>query len=252
MIKPFLSYKTLTYGRVSFLQEALHSFLIQDYPDSLREMVIVNDYPLQELVFDHPRVKIYNLDRTFDFIGEKENFTIERCSGELIVTADDDDVALAGHSNNIAKYWRKGATLLRWGRGAYYNEPGITSLTEMGNSGMVYSKEAWEQIGKSPVMNAGGDMELVMRLKKLGNDKVVLASPPDEEISWFYMWGGRGFHQSGAGTDDGKRPNIVQRHTKYIESLRKKGEIPTGRIVLQPRWNHDYQTMLNKYINGRK
>jgi len=56
----------ITYGRVEFLEESLHSFLIQDYPE--KELVIVNDYPLQKLVFDHPQVRIYNLDETFKTI----------------------------------------------------------------------------------------------------------------------------------------------------------------------------------------
>ena len=73
-----ISCKCITYGRVDTLEEALYSFLIQEYQGD-SELVIVNDYPLQKLHFDHPRVKIFNLDTTFETIGDKENFAIENC-----------------------------------------------------------------------------------------------------------------------------------------------------------------------------
>jgi cellulose synthase/poly-beta-1,6-N-acetylglucosamine synthase-like glycosyltransferase len=238
----------ITYGRVEFLEEALHSFLIQDYPGK-KELVIVNDYPLQKLVFDHPDVTIYNLDETFKTIGEKENYAIERCSGELIAVWDDDDVALSNHLSNIAKFWRPDANILHWENGVFYNEPNITSIMGLGNSGIVYSKKAWEAIGKSPIQNAGGDMTLVVALQNLGRQGVVLASPPNKECSWFYMWGGRGYHQSGQGTDTEGKPNIIQRHSEYIEDLRKKNLIPTGDIQLNPHWNKDYAQMLKDYVN---
>lgn len=245
---PLISCKMITYGRVEFLEESLHSFLIQDYPGE-KELVIVNDYPLQKLVFDHPQVKIYNLDETFETIGEKENYAIERCSGEIIAVWDDDDVALSNHLSNIVKFWKPDTNILHWENGVFYNEPNITNIMGLGNSGIVYSKKAWEAIGRSPIENAGGDMTLVVALHNLGRDKVVLASPPDEECSWFYMWGGRGYHQSGQGTDVEGRPNIIQRHSAYIEDLRKKNLIPTGDIQLNPHWNKDYAQMLKDYVS---
>jgi len=246
---PFISCKCITYSRVNLLEEAIESFLKQDYPSDRCELVIVNDYPLQTLIFDHPQVKIYNLNETFPTIGDKENYAIERCSGELIAVWDDDDVALPNHLSNIAKFWKEDASILHWERGVFYNEPNITKIMGLGNSGIVYSKKAWEEIGKSPIENAGGDMTLVVALQNLGRHKVVLASPPDEECSWFYMWGGRGYHQSGMGTDTPDKPNIIQRHSDYIEDLRIKGKIPTGYVQLIPHWNKDYVQMLKDYIS---
>ena len=71
-----ISCKMITYGRVEFLEESLQSFLNQDY-DGEKELVIVNDYPQQKLIFDHPEVRIINLDYTFETIGQKENFAVE-------------------------------------------------------------------------------------------------------------------------------------------------------------------------------
>jgi hypothetical protein len=117
----------------------------------------------------------------------------------------------------------------------------------VGNSGIVYSKDAWERIGKSPLENAGGDMTLTNRIHALGGKRDV--KMPDSEASWFYMWGGRGYHQSGMGTDDGSRPDIIKRHSAHVEEKRKAGNIPTGDIHLVPTWKHDYIQMLKEYVN---
>jgi hypothetical protein len=211
----------------------------------------VNDYPQQKLIFDHPQVTIYNLDETFTTIGEKENYAIERCSEDLIAVWDDDDVALSNHLSNIAKHWKEDTNIIHWETGVFYNEPSITAIKGIGNSGIVYSKKVWEQIGRSPIENAGGDMTLVNKIHALGRQHVVDVKMPDSEASWFYMWGGRGYHQSGQGTDVPGKPNIIQRHSDHIESLRKAGKIPTGDVHLNPHWNKDYAQMLKDYVSKR-
>ncbi len=246
-----ISFRCPTYGRVAFLEEALQSFLLQEENDA--ELVIVNDYPLQTLIFDHPQVRIFNLKETFPIIGEKENFTIEQCKGDLIGTFDDDDIAMPWHLKNIKKYFTPGTNILHWGRGVYYNEPVITQVTTITNAGMVFSKDAWERAGRSPLMNAGGDTEFAKNMHKLGG--VTNAYPPTNEESYFYRWSlptnGGVFHQSGAGYDVPGRPNIVQRHGAFIEGLRIKGIIPTGDIVLKPKWRHDYKKMLYDFNEKR-
>lgn len=246
------SLRTPTYGRVHTLKECLHSFLIQDYEESEFELVIVNDYPLQKLHFDHPRVKIFNLDKTFDTIGEKENFTIENCSGERIITWDDDDIALSNHLKNIDKFWQDDTNILFWATAAYYNEPNITSLCPVGNSGMVFSKKAWERVGKSPILNAGGDMVFANSIKRLDTTKIVFATPDNKDVSWFYRWSlpsGPGvYHQSGMGNDTEDRENVVKRNAQHVEYHRKMGNIPTGDIYLKPSWKLDYQQILNDFV----
>lgn len=248
---PMISCKMITYGRVDTLVEALHSFLIQDYPEDKCELIIVNDCPFQTLVFDHPQVKIFNLKETFPTIGEKENYAIERCKGELIAVWDDDDIALSNHLSNIAHYYEDDVNIIHWANGVYYNTPNITALTTLGNSGVVYTKDAWLKIGGSPIMNAGGDMVLVKAIQALPG-KTILASPEDKYVSWFYMWGGRGYHQSGMGTDTPDRDNIITRHSKFIENERRNKRIPEGNINLIPKWKYDYQEMLNNFIKTNK
>lgn len=248
----FISCKCITYGRVNTLEESIMSFLKQDYPSDRCELIIVNDYPLQTLIFDHPQIKIFNLEDTFSTIGDKENLAVHLCKGDIIAVFDDDDIALPNHLSNIAKFWKEDTNLLHWQKGVFYNNESITDIIPIGNSGIAYSKKAWELIGRSPIENAGGDMTMVVKLHNLGRDKVILANPDDKDVSWFYRWGGIDvYHQSGQGTDTPDRPNIIQRHSLYIEEQRSKGKIPTGLIELKPHWKHYYDKMLYNFINKK-
>lgn len=119
----------ITYGRVEYLEESLYSFLNQDY-DGERELVIVNDYPLQRLIFEHPLVRIINLDKTFEWLGNKENFATEQCRGEVIVQWDDDDMALPNHLSNVHKYFVDGSDLLHWHKAILMNAPNIQASVE--------------------------------------------------------------------------------------------------------------------------
>jgi len=249
LIYPPISCKCITYGRVDTLQESIYSFINQDYPGK-KELIIVNDYPLQKLIFNHPEVKIYNTDEVFETIGDKENFAVDKCSYNLIAVWDDDDIALPNHLNNIAKYFKPGNNLLHWDKGVYFNDDTITAITGIGNSGIVYTKDIWNKLGGHAKQNAGYDMTFVISINQLTPDKVIHAFPSNDEVSWFYMWGGRSYHMSGLGTDHHHvdRPNVIKRHTEHIEELRKLGKIQTGIIELIPYWKLNYSSMLQEFL----
>lgn len=158
-----ISCKCITYGRVEHLEESLESFLRQDYAGD-HELVIVNDYPRQRLHFDHPRVRIINLDFTFETIGEKENFAVSACRYDTVAVWDDDDIALPHHLRNIDRYY-PGHDLLHWQRGVAFVDGTIEALTSLGNSGIVYSKPRWREAGGHPFENAGYDVTFVNRLR---------------------------------------------------------------------------------------
>jgi glycosyltransferase involved in cell wall biosynthesis len=244
---PFISAKCITYGRVDFLEESVQSFLQQEYPGQ-KELIIVNDYPLQELIYDHPEIKIYNLDETFATIGEKENFAMSKCSGDIICQWDDDDIALPNHLSNVAKYLTKDYDIIHWKNGAYCNNDRITSLCFIGNSGICFTKSVWEKVGGHPIENAGYDMTFIENIHRLDNSRVLFVTTPLDEVSWFYMWGGRGYHMSGQGHDTADRPNAIQRHSEHVEGRRLRGEIPTGDVSLSPNWRQDYSQLLKDFI----
>jgi hypothetical protein len=243
-----ISCKCITYGRVNLLEESLYSFLNQNY-DGESEMLIINDYPEQKLYFDHPNVRIINLDETFKTIGEKENFAVENCKYDTIAVWDDDDIALPNHLENINKYF-PGYDLLHWKKGALVDHNKINDLVGLGNSGIIYTKEIWERSGKHELENAGYDMSFVVKIKRKYQCKVINAEPLDEEVSWMYMWGGRSYHMSGQGTDTPNKENVIIRHSRHIEKLKNEGKIPIGDIELKPKWSIDYCKLLNEYITN--
>lgn len=243
-----ISAKCITYGRVEFLEESLESFLRQEYHGE-SEMVIVNDYPLQKLHFDHPRVRIINLDFTFNTIGEKENFAVSACKYDNIAVWDDDDLALPNHLSNINKYFPF-YELLHWNNAVAFNGNKIASISSVGNSGIVYNKALWMRLGGHAFENAGYDTTFVNRAKK-ENARINRAVPPNDEVSWFYCWGNGSYHMSGLGADGDGKPNVIRRHSEHIESLRKQGKIPTGDIELKPHWKQNYTNLLKEYINVR-
>jgi len=250
----------LTAGRVHLLEEALFSFLNMNKSEDA-ELIIVNDYPYQKLIFNHPRVKIVNFDEIFPSIGEKDIFAHDLCQGELILVFDDDDIALSNHLNNIEEYFQDN-DLLHWGNAGFYNESPngtykdkpLIQFSQVGNSGIVYKMESYIEVGKSPIMNEGGDMQLVNKLKTLRN-KVVWANPENKNISWLYRWSlplsssGVGcYHQSGMGDFvEGRDPAHI-RNFKYLENLRLKNKLPVGNINLIPKWKYNYNELIKNYL----
>ena len=82
----------ITYGRHQLLEEALESFLRQDYPN--KELIIINDLPEQTLIFEHPQVKIFNFKERFPTIGDKRNKSVEMSKGDILTSWDDDGIYL--------------------------------------------------------------------------------------------------------------------------------------------------------------
>ena len=100
---PFISCKCVTYGRVDLLEESIESFIKQEYPTERCELIIVNDYPKQNLIYNEAsNITIVNLDETFELIGDKEQYATELCQGNIICQWDDDDIALPNHLQNVA------------------------------------------------------------------------------------------------------------------------------------------------------
>lgn len=241
-----ISFKTTTYGRVNFLEEALFSFLQQDYEGEM-EMVIVNDCPFQNLYFNHPLVRVINLKETFPVIGEKENFAINQCKHDCIVTADDDDLTMPWAAKTINEYF-PGHDLLHWNTGILMHGYEIKAIQAIGNSGIVYSKNfVNKMLGGYPKQHEGADMELVLGIQRAGG-KVARVVMPKDRACFVYNWGNGSFHLSGLGAYKEGRDDIVKRHSAHIEALRERGEIPEGDIELKPHWNRDYIKMLNDFV----
>src|SRR5215468_7743421 len=90
---PAVSCICLTYGRPEVLEEAIHAFLLQDYPGR-KELIILNDYDGHHLTCDHADVQVVNIPKRFRTVGEKMNAAVALASHDLLFVWDDDDIFL--------------------------------------------------------------------------------------------------------------------------------------------------------------
>ncbi len=78
---------------MALLEEAIECFLRQDYPGQ-KELIILNDYAEQTLVFDHPEVRVINVPQRLHSVGEKYKMAAGLASHDLIFVWHDDDIYL--------------------------------------------------------------------------------------------------------------------------------------------------------------
>lgn len=102
---PKISILTLTYQRYHILEEAIQSYLSQDFKGE-SEMVIINDSPDVEYVFNHPNIRIINCNERFSSISKKLEFGYKQCKYDFIYRLDDDDL-LAPWALSLSKDYIK-------------------------------------------------------------------------------------------------------------------------------------------------
>lgn len=233
---PKVSCMCVTYGRTSVLDEVVHSFLIQDYPGE-KELIILNDYDALELQGDFPNVIIYNEKERYKSLGLKTNECIRRCSGEIIMIWDDDDISLANRISVTVKgiknrgFFKPSRTLFYSGDGMVLEKKNIPTCSA------AYTKEAWEEVGGFPDENSGLDQVFEQRLTAQG--LYAIQQITDEEASFIYRWFVvPGYHTSAYGWGKGK-----DEATKYVKDHNIKGI-----HKIKPHWKEDYLALANKAI----
>jgi len=96
---PKISICTLTYNRKNMFKLALMNYVNMSYPKDKVEWIIVDDSDedktVLELLPDETKryelnIKYYRLNDKLS-IGKKRNFSVERCTNDIIVFMDDDD-----------------------------------------------------------------------------------------------------------------------------------------------------------------
>jgi glycosyltransferase involved in cell wall biosynthesis len=234
---PLVSCICATYNRapdyLSLLEEAIESFLRQDYPN--KELIILNDTPGQELVCDAPGVRVVNVAERYPTLGAKHNAAIGLAHGELIAPWDDDDISLP---------WRLSRSVERLGTSDYFNpkrhwymnrdELRPEPVSNVGHNLSLFTRAAWEQVGGYPSVPIGTDQAMDRALRAsvgcvgMEDDRGKLA--PDE-LFYLYRWGVSAGHLSMARSD-----------TERAENWQRIGALPIepGQFRLHPHWRQDY------------
>lgn len=231
-----ISAQCITYNRPELLEEAIESFLRQDY-DGEMEMVILND-SVHQLEFNHPEVHIWNVPKRFRTIGEKRNACVSLCAGEVIFPWDDDDISLPWRISLSLKYkgrkrYFKNKRAWLWQNGSIKPEPVANTYPSMG----CWDRSLFEQVNGYPMIQSGQDIGIDKKFMQLKERQVTPLK--DEEVYYIYKFGGTHHpHLSSFGYDKG------------WHEIGKREIIKEGKIQLVPQWRQDYVKMVREAKHG--
>ncbi|MGL5097100.1 MAG: glycosyltransferase family 2 protein, partial [Planctomycetia bacterium] len=246
---PPVSAMCLTYGRPHLLEEAIHSFLIQDYPGP-KELVVLNDFADQTLVCDHAEVRIVNTSERFPSVGEKRNACAAIAKHDVLFVWDDDDIFLP---------WRISLSIRRMNadRG-YYKSPKAWILSNGGlygpsanlfHSGSCFTRGLFERTDGYPPIGFGEDWSLEEAFQRLIPSKKNDDELTPRQLYYIYRWEGTdSYHLSAFGRDEGQAVTGNQKVAEFVAWQVREGRIPTGEVRLQPAWKSDYLTLVRSHL----
>jgi Core-2/I-Branching enzyme/Glycosyl transferase family 2 len=241
---PAVSCFCLTYARPRVLEEAIHSFLQQDYAGP-KEMIVLNDYADQTLVFDHPEVRVINVPRRFRSLGEKLNAAVALASHDLLFAWDDDDIYLPHRlSFSVARFEpRKG--FFKAESAWVWNDQALSGpMQNIFHAGSCWSRGLFDAVRGYPAEGSGCDQIFEARLAAAFPGSIAPWAVTPSEIYYVYRWAGTGsYHLSVQGGAQIERSRKYAEVAAYVEQRAAAGEIPRGQIALQPCWRADYRQL---------
>lgn len=224
-----ISVLTLTYKRHHLLEEAIKSFLSQDVRNNF-EMVVINDNPEVDYIFEnHRNVRIINRKERFPSISAKIEWGYKQCKHDFIYRLDDDDLLTPWALRNVKQDIEEhpGFDIYR-SKGMYFfmNNKYEKQSSNI-NNGNVYAKSYLNRI-VFPDKSGDEDVDITF-----GNNASIYESKLKDTM--IYRWGMNTLHISGMG----KQTNdvILAQADKVLDNTK-------GRIVLQPKFQNDYYSMI--------
>ena len=203
---PPVSAMCLTYGRPHLLEEAIASFLRQDYPGP-KELVILNDFADQTLVYEHAEVRIVNTAERFPTVGEKRNACAALARHDLLFVWDDDDLYLPWRLSLSVRRFDESKGYYKCPRAWMLNHGRVTGpTTNLYHSAACFTRELFERAGRYPHIGSGQDWGLEDEFKKLIPAEKDDDSLDSDEIYYIYRWAGTGsYHLSAFGATKASR-----------------------------------------------
>ena len=238
-----------TYGRVALLEEAIQSFLRQDYPGP-KELIILNDYAAQTLQFDHPEVTVVNTQQRFGSIGEKYKAAVELAAHDLLVPWHDDDIYLPHRlSLSVALLQKQKRTFFKAEQAWFLNDGKFSGPDiNVFHGGSCWTRALFEEAQGYPSKDLGYDIEFEERCRQFHADAVRPYSLRAEDVYYIYRWGGTGsYHASTFG-----QPDLLQQVADFVENRANWGLEPQGDIKLNPRWRQDYMALVQEFLQTGK
>jgi glycosyltransferase involved in cell wall biosynthesis len=225
-----ISVVTLTYKRKHILEEAIQSYLNQDFIGE-SEMLIVNDSPDVEYIFNHPNIRIINHATRFNSIGKKLEFAFNKANGDYLYRLDDDDLLTPWGLSIVNEYIIENPNkdIYRCAHHYLFTNNNFTCISGSVNNGNCYSKKFINKIG---IPDVSGNEDYEITFLRSANT----FTGNKGKYSMIYRWGMQTYHISGMGN---------YHDNDYIlsttDSLCSK---ETGIIELNPHFKNDYYKYL--------
>lgn len=221
-----ISVLTLTYQRHHILEEAIQSFLEQDFEGDC-EMVVLNDSPEVEYAFQHPKVRIINHSTRFNSIGKKLEFGLKACKGDHVYRLDDDDLMTPWAISLVHKYILEnpGKDIYRCHHHYFFVNNKFDNKSSSINNGNCYSRQF---IDKIEFPNTSGNEDNTITFWK----NAEIFNGDEGRYSMIYRWGMGTYHISGMGNYE---------NNEYVLSRTDElSDKESGLIELKPNFMNDY------------
>ncbi len=241
-----ISCQCVTYGRVDLLEESIACFLNQDYEH--RELVVLNTLPDQELVFNHPKVRIFNLKERPASLGDARNMCVEICRGSWITPWDDDNFFLPKQLSIFNRGMSPDNHWVKINRQFYSEKWDVKGIVQGEANLFAFTKESWRRVGGYPSVTVGEDQSMNNQIRAGFKGEII--HPNDDEITHVYGWGNGAYHASGKRKSEWNTAH--ERIAEWIQNQISSGEIPTGTIQLNPQIKHNIKRQCQQVIERIK
>lgn len=228
-----------TFCRVYLLEEAVESFLRQDYQGE-KELIICNDFIYQELHINHPEIKVINLKERCPNLGSKRNAAYDQATGDLFLTWGDDDIHLPGRISRMVDAIEKNEVGFVF-EGPFYILYGGKIHKDFGKTSgaHIITKELFYSVGKIPEINSGEDQLFNSEVRKyLNTPKPLPVCNEEPQFLYRFSTGRAHISQYGVDKDDKKSGYdlIFEVALKYVQDNKE----PSGFYNLKPKWTKDW------------
>jgi hypothetical protein len=237
---PGISCYCSTYGRPKrLLENSIQCFLEQDYKGP-KELVILNDFDQQELIFDHPEVTIINNPQRITPLGKKFNHNINLCKYDILATWEDDDVFLRNRLSYSYDHLNNG---LFHTHNAFYEveEKNIITAQNVFHSTHMFTRKVFETTKYDESEDSCAlDISLMSKLRQeYGN---YTQDVDIENIFYIYVWAGsQSYHGSGHGPANKEISAMAE---NIVKNQILQNNVQTGTICLEPKLRYNFYDYL--------
>lgn len=231
-----------TFARVGLLEEAIQCFLQQDYAGE-KELVVVNDFVVQTLSFEHPEVRVINLPERATTLGMKRHLAYQEATGHYCMTWGDDDIHLPHRVQRMVSFATQNQSPVALEGWHYVTQEDGVFLNRWSTCGAhIVEREFYNQVGGIPQLDVAEDIEFNKKcLQELG---IAVLPYATVDPGFVYRWHGtRRPHVSVICNKDPYAKMLERAYTHVRE-----GHEPAGPIKLNPVLRSDYQELVSTAI----